>query len=77
MMFPSALAFLFVSYFIRAFRGASLGARLSGVKHGPIVVLVMARVRQNGESSFINSVTSNLQTLNFFFFFITLEPRVE
>ena len=27
--------------------------------HGPIIVLVMAPVRQNGESFFINAVTSN------------------
>ena len=27
--------------------------------HGPVIVLVMARVRQNGESSLINSVISN------------------
>jgi len=27
--------------------------------HGPIIVLVMARVRQNGESSLLNSVISN------------------
>ena len=39
--------------------GASLGARLSGVKHGPIIVLVMARVRRTGESSLINPVISN------------------
>jgi hypothetical protein len=31
--------------------------------HGPIIVLVMARVRQNGESSFINSVISNQSQL--------------
>jgi len=30
--------------------------------HGPIIVLVMALVRQNGESSLINSVISNLRT---------------
>jgi len=40
-------------------RGVSLRARLSGVYDGPIIVPVMARVRQNGESSLINSVISN------------------
>ena len=40
-------------------RGASLGARLSGGCHGPIKVLVMARVRQNGESFLRYSVISN------------------
>jgi len=39
-------------------RGASLGAELSRGYHGPIIVLEMARDRQNGESS-INSVISN------------------
>ena len=53
-------AALFVVYFIRAnLRGASLGARLSGVEHTPILVLVMARVRQNGESFLIDSVIDN------------------
>ena len=44
-------------------RGASLGAELGGGCHGPIIVLVMARVRQNGESFLINSVISNLMQL--------------
>jgi len=49
----------FVVYFIRAhLRGASFGARLSGAYHRPIIVLVMARVRQNGESFLINSEIS-------------------
>ena len=38
----------------------TLGARLSGVYNRPIIVLVMARVRQNGKSSLINSVISHL-----------------
>ena len=34
------LSFVFVVYFIRAhLRGASLGTRLSGVLHGPILAL--------------------------------------
>ena len=39
-------------------RGASLGARLSEVEYRPTTVLVMARVRQNGESSLTNSEIS-------------------
>ena len=51
---------VFVAYFIRAnLRGASLGTRMGGVHHGPIAVLVMARVRQNGESSLVHPVISN------------------
>ena len=40
-------------------RGASLGARLSGGQHGPIIVLVTARVSQDGGSSLINPVIRN------------------
>jgi len=44
--FPLNLSFVFVAYFIRAnLRGASFGTRLIGGKHGPFIVLVMARVR--------------------------------
>jgi len=40
------LPFVFVAYFIRAYlRGAPFGTRLIGGKHGPFIVLVMARVR--------------------------------
>ena len=54
------------------FRVSGLGYEVSGIRfrassfgdlaergHGPSIVLVMARVRQNGESSSINSVISN------------------
>ena len=45
--FPPNLFFVFFAYFIRAYlRGACFGTRLNGGKHGPVIVLVMARVRQ-------------------------------
>ena len=37
---------------------SQLRTRLSAVKHGPIIDLVMARVRKNGKSSQVNSVIS-------------------
>ena len=43
----------------QSLQGASLGARLSGIQHRLTVVLVMAQIRQNGESSSIKSVISN------------------
>ena len=44
--FPLNLSFFFVAYFIRVnLWGASFGTRLNGGKHGPVIVLVVARVR--------------------------------
>ena len=57
--FPLNLSFVFVVYFICVhLRGASFGTRTE-LGHGPIIVLEMARVRQNGESSLMNSEISN------------------
>ena len=41
-----------------------ISVRQSGVFHRPIIVLVMARVRHDGDSSLINSVISDNFTLN-------------
>ena len=63
------LFFVFVVYFLSAhLQEASLGARLSGVYHRPIIVLVMVWVRQNGESSLMISVIRNQ--------FVPVEPSV-
>ena len=55
---PGHLQFT-TSSLCKCLRGASLGAEPSGGLHGPIIVLVMARVRQNGVFKKINPVISH------------------
>ena len=48
-----------VALYLPSQRGISLGARLREVNIGPIIILVMARVRQNDEFFSMNSAISD------------------